>query len=161
MLKLKSRHSEAEFMNAKLNLKQSLFAGLLAGIAAGVINAALFVGFHSAGIISDGIFPQPGQPLTIFPVIAASIFPLLIGSVVFYLFERFTGNGFKIFAGIALVLMTLSLASPFTMIPNVTFGYALVLCLMHVVAALSLLYFIRRAKQSGFVAENGSVAAAN
>lgn len=161
MLELKSRHTEVEIMSTKLNLKQSLFAGLLAGMAAGAINAALFVAFHSAGIISDGIFPQPGQPLTIFPVIAASFFPLLIGSVVFYLFERFTGNGFKIFAGIALVLMTLSLASPFTMIPNVTFGYALALCLMHVAAALSLLYFIRRAKRGEFAAAKESVAAAN
>lgn len=135
-------------MDTKLNLKQSLFAGLLAGIAAAVINAALFIVFHTVGVISDSIFPQPGQPLTIVPVIMASVFPLLIGSFIFYLFERFTGNGFTIFAVIALVLMTLSLASPFTMIPNVTFGYALALCLMHVAAALSLLYFIRRLKQT-------------
>lgn len=139
-------------MNTKLNLKQSLFAGLLAGIAAAVINAALFVVFHSAGIISDNIFPQPGEPLTIVPVIMSSTFPLLIGSVVFYLFERFTSSGFKIFAVIALVLVVLSLVSPFTMIPNVTFGYASVLCLMHVTAALPLLYFIRRAKQGELVA---------
>lgn len=135
-------------MTTKLNLKQTLFAGLLAGIAAAIINAALFFVFHSAGVISDNIFPQPGQPLTILPVIMASIFPLIIGSLVFYLFERFLNNGFKIFAIVALVLMVLSLASPFTMIPNVTLGFSLVLCAMHVVAALSLLYFIHRAKQT-------------
>lgn len=138
-------------MKTKLNLKQSLFAGLLAGIAAAIINAVLFLVFHSAGLISDNIFPQPGQPLTIVPVVIASVFTLLIGSLVFYLFERFTVSGFKIFAVIALVLMVLSLASPFTMIPGVTLAYSLVLCLMHVAAALSLLYFIRRAKQSEFV----------
>ena len=135
-------------MTTKLNLKQSLFAGFLAGIAAAIINAVLFFVFHSAGVIRDDIFPQPGQPLTILPVITASFVPLIIGSVVFYLFERFTRNGFKIFAGIALVLMVLSLVSPFTMIPGATFGYSLVLCVMHIVAALSLLYFIRRAKQT-------------
>ena len=135
-------------MNTKLNLKQSLFAGLLAGIVAAIINAVLFVVFHVAGVISDNIFPQPGEPLTLLPVIMASVFPLLIGSLIFYLFERFTGSGFKIFAIGALVLMALSLVSPFTMIPNVTLGYSLVLCVMHVVAALSLLYFIRRAKQT-------------
>lgn len=102
-------------------------------------------------MINDNIYLQPGQPLTIVPVIMASIAPLIVGSVVFYLFERFTASGFKIFAGIALVLMVLSLASPFTMIPNVTLGYSLVLCLMHVAAALSLLYFIRRANQGEFV----------
>ena len=134
-------------MITKLNLKQSLFAGFLAGIAAAIINAVLFVVFHSAGVISDNIFPQPGQPLTIVPVIMASFVPLIIGGGVFYLFERFTGNGFKIFAIIALVLMVFSLVSPFTMIPNVTFGYSLVLCAMHIVAAISLLYFISRAKK--------------
>ncbi len=147
-------------MNTKLNLKQSLFAGLLAGVAAAIINALLFVVFHSAGIINDDIFPQPGQPLTIVPVVMASVFPLIVGSLVFYLLERFTGNGFKIFTGIALVLMTLSLASPFTMIPNVTLGFSLTLCLMHVIAALLLLYFIQRAKQSEFIATD-SLAAAN
>lgn len=135
-------------MTTKLNLKQSLFAGLLAGIAAAIINGILFVIFHTAGVISDDIFPQPGQPLTFTPVIMASVVPLIVGSLVFYLFERFTGSGFKIFAIGALVLMTLSLVSPFTMIPDVTPGYALVLCVMHIVAALSLLYFIRKAKQT-------------
>lgn len=135
-------------MATKLNSKQSLVAGLLAGIAAAVINGVLFLGFHSAGVISDDIYPQPDQPLTIIPVIIASIVPLITGSLVFYLFERFTGNGFKLFAIIALVLTALSLVSPFTMIPNVTLGYSLVLCVMHIVAALSLLYFIRRAKQT-------------
>lgn len=144
----------------KLNLKQSLFAGLLAGGAAAIINAVLFFVFHSAGVISDDVFPQPGQPLTIVPVIMSSTFPLLVGSVVFYLLERFTNSGFIIFAVIAFVLTALSLVSPFTMIPNVTLGYALVLCLMHITAALPLLYFIRRAKQSKFVATD-SFAATN
>ena len=146
-------------MIIKLNLKQSLFAGLLAGITAAVINAVLFFVFHSAGVISDRIFPQPGQPLTVIPVIMSSTFPLLIGSVVFYLFERFTGSGFIIFAVIAFVLTALSLVSPFTMIPSVTLGYALVLCLMHVTAALPLLYFIRRAKQGELIATDSFAAA--
>ena len=135
-------------MTTKLNLKQTLFAGLLAGIVAAIINGILFFVFHAAGVISDNIFPQPGQPMTAAPVIMGSILPLIIGSLVFYLFERFTNNGFKIFALAALILMVLSLYSPFAVIPNVTLGYSLVLCLMHVVAALSLLYFIHRAKQT-------------
>lgn len=57
-------------------------------------------------------------------------------------------NGFKIFAVVALILMVLSLYSPFGVIPGVTLGYSLVLCAMHIVAALSLLYFICRAKQT-------------
>ena len=135
-------------MTTKLNLKQSLLAGFLAGIAAAITNGILFIVFRLAGVISDSIFPQPGQPLTLAAVIMASIVPLIIGSVVFYLFERFLRSGFKIFAVIALILMMLSLPSPFIMIPGATFGYSLVLCVMHVVAALSLLYFVRRSKQT-------------
>lgn len=148
-------------MTTKLNLKQSLLAGLLAGVAAAIINGLLFLVFHSAEVISDDIYPQPDQPLTIIPVITASVMPLIIGSFVFYLFERFTGSGFKLFSIMALVLMVLSLVSPFAMIPKVTIGYALTLCLMHITAALSLLYFIRRAKQHGFAATESFAAAAN
>jgi len=44
--------------------------------------------------------------------------------------------------------MLLSLAGPFTGIPNVTTTYALSLSPMHFVVALSLLYFISRSKKS-------------
>lgn len=133
-------------MKSKLTLKQSLTAGLLAGITSAVINAILFLIFHSAGIISDTIYPQPDKPMTIVPVLMASLVPSIIGSLVFFLFEKFTANGYRIFSIVAIVLMVFSLYSPFTVIPGVTTGYSLVLCVMHVVVPLTLLYFIRRPK---------------
>ncbi|NIJ54569.1 DUF6069 family protein [Dyadobacter arcticus] len=135
-------------MISKLDIKQSLVAGLLAGITSAVINAILFFIFHGAGVITDTIYPQPDKPMTIAPVIMASIVPSIIGSLVFFLFEKFTNNGYKIFSIVAIVLMVLSLFSPFTVIPGVTMGYSLVLCVMHIVVPLTLLYFIRRAKQT-------------
>lgn len=138
-------------MTSKLNFKQSLIAGLLAGITAAVINAVLFLVFHTADVISDNIYVTPGQQMTIVPVIMASIVPSLIASIVFFLFEKFTNNGFKIFAIIAIALMVLSLYSPFTVIPGVTTGYALVLCIMHIVVATCILYFIYRKKQNTVV----------
>lgn len=134
-------------MRSKLTFKQSILAGLLAGLVAAVINALLFFVFHSAGVISDTIYPQPNQPLTVLPVLIASLVPALLGSVVFFLLETYTNNGFRIFAILSLVLMVLSMYSPFTGIPGVTTGYALALCLMHITVPLALLYFIRRAKQ--------------
>lgn len=134
-------------MTSKLNFKQSLIAGLSAGVTSAVINAILFLIFHGTGVISDTIYPQPNTPMTIVPVIMASMVPSIIGSLIFFLFEKFTSNGYKIFSILAIVLMVLSLYSPFTVIPGVTTGYALVLCLMHLVVPLTLLYFIRRAKQ--------------
>lgn len=129
-------------MNTKVNFKQAFMAGLMAAGAATVINAILFLIFHAAGIIVDTILIQPNQPMTIVPIIISSIVPTLIASVVFFLFEKYTKNGFKIFRIIALILMTLSFINPFMGIQGVTMGYAIVLNIMHVVVVAALLYFI-------------------
>lgn len=134
-------------MNTKLTFKQSILAGLTAAGVAVVINAILFFILHAAGIITDDIFIQPNQPMTIVPIIMSSIIPTLIGSMVFFLFEKYSSNGFKIFSIVAIVLLVLSFMNPFMGIPNVTIGYGIALNVMHVVVAASLLYFIRKAKQ--------------
>ena len=126
----------------KLDVKQSIMAGLYAGGVAAVINAILFLIFHATGIITDDIMVKPNQPMTIVPVVMASTVPALVGSVVFFLLEKFTNNGFRIFRILAIVLVVLSLISPFMSIPGVTTGYALVLCVMHLVVAGALIYFI-------------------
>ena len=128
----------------KVSFTQSIVAGLLAGITAAIINAVLFFIFHAAGTLRDTVFIKPNQSLTIVPVIIASILPAIIGAVVFFLFEKFTKNGYRIFSIVSVVLVLVSLSGPFTSIPNVPTGYALVLCAMHVVVAAALLYFVRR-----------------
>jgi len=132
-------------MTTKLNFKKAFMAGLIAAGVATLVNAILFFIFKAAGIIVDTIFIQPNQPLTIVPIIISSIVPTLIATLVFFLFEKFTNNGFKIFRIIALVLMVLSLLNPFMGIQGVTVGYALVLDIMHVVVVGALLYFIGKA----------------
>jgi Family of unknown function (DUF6069) len=134
-------------MNSKLSFKQIITAGAIAGLCSMVINALLFLTFHAAGVLSDTILMQPGQPLTIVPIIMASILPSLIGASIFFLFEKYSANGFKIFSIISLILLVLSFVNPFMGIPGVTIGYGIVLNVMHVVVALSLLYFIKRAKK--------------
>lgn len=134
-------------MNSKLNFKQVITAGAVAAGVSVVINAILFFIFKAAGIITDDIFIQPNQPLTVVPIIISSILPSLVGACVFFLFEKYSKNGFKIFSIVALVLMVLSFVNPFMGIPGITIPYGIVLDLMHVVVALSLLYFIKRAKK--------------
>lgn len=129
-------------MNNKLSFKDSFMAGLMAAGAATVVNAVLFFVFHAAGVISDSIFIQPNQPMTIVPIIISSILPTLIAALVFFLLEKYTNSGFKIFRIISIVLMVLTFINPFVGIVGVTLGYALVLNLMHVVVVASLLYFI-------------------
>ena len=135
-------------MKNKLTFKQVMMAGITAAGVAAVINALLFYIFHAMGLITDDIFVQPNQPMTVVSIIMASIVPALIASLVFFLFEKYTQNGFRIFSIVTIILMLLSLAGPFTGIPNVTTKYALSLSLMHFVVPLSLLYFINRSKKS-------------
>ena len=133
-------------MNSNLSFQESMMAGLKAAGAATLINAILFLATKSAGIITDDIHVQPDQPLTILPVMLGSIFPALIGSLVFFIMEKFSAKGFANFRILAIVLLILSFASPFMGIKGVTTGYALVLCLMHAAVAIPLLYFIGKAK---------------
>lgn len=117
-------------------------AGLMAAAVATVINGILFYIFHASGIIVDTIFVQPNQPMTIVPIIISSILPSILASLVFFLFEKYTSNGFRIFRIVALVLMVLTFINPFVGIQGVTVGYALALNVMHVVVVAALLYFI-------------------
>jgi hypothetical protein len=133
-------------MNTQLNFKQSILAGLMASGVSVIINSILFLVSKTAGIITDDIFIQPNQPLTIVPIIISSILPTLIGACVFFLLEKYTNNGWKIFSIIAVVLLVLSFINPFVGIPGITIMYGIVLNVMHVVVAGALLYFIKNAK---------------
>ena len=135
-------------MKQKVNLKQSLTAGAMAAGVAVVINAILFTVFHRAGILTDDIFVQPNQPLTIVPIIMSSIVPPLIAAILFFLLEKYTSNGFKIFSIVSTILFVIFLVNPFTGIKGVTIGYALVLELMHLVVFLPLMFFLRKAVKS-------------
>jgi energy-coupling factor transporter transmembrane protein EcfT len=79
------------------------------------------------------------------PIVVSSIVPTLIATLVFFLLEKYTRNGWKIFKIIALVLMIITFVNPFIGIQGVTVGYAVVLDLMHVVVVGSLFYFIGKA----------------
>ncbi len=132
-------------MITKLSFKKSITAGALAAVAAAAVNVLLFFVLKAAGVFVDTIFLQPNQPLTVLAVLIASIVPTLIASVVFFLIEKFTNNGFKIFTIVSVVLLLLSFMNPFMGIPNVTISFALGLNLMHVVVVLALLIFIGKA----------------
>ena len=126
----------------KLSFKAIFVTGLKAGIVSIVINAILFYVFHAAGVLTDDIMIQPGQPLTVLPVLISSLVPSLIGACIYFLFEKFSKNGWRNFRILALILFVLTLANPFMGIHGVTMGYATVLDLMHVVVAGSLMYFL-------------------
>ena len=117
---------------------------MAAGVAT-VVNSILFFVLHAAGVFVDTIVLQPNQPLTVVPVIISSIMPSIIASIVFFLLEKYTNNGFKIFKIVAFVLGVITLANPFMGIEGVTIAYAIGLDVMHVVVIGSLLFFIGKA----------------
>ena len=127
----------------KLNFKQSLNAGLLSALIAALINAVLFFAFRAAGVLTDDIFIQPETTLTILPVLISSCMTSIVGSIVFFLFEKYTAKGFRNFLILSVIFLLLSFISPFN-IPNVTTGFAVVLNLMHIVVALVLVFMISR-----------------
>lgn len=131
-------------MNQKLSFNAILMAGLKAAGVSIILNAVLFYTFHAAGVLTDDIMIQPGQPLTIVPVLMSSLVPSLIGACVYFLFEKFSKNGWRNFRILALVLFVVTLANPFMGIPGVTTGYAVVLDLMHVVVAGALVCFLSK-----------------
>lgn len=135
-------------MQTKLNIQTSLKAGFMAAIVAAIINVILFFLFHALGIITDDIFVQPNQPLTFVPVIISSVIPTLIAALVFFLIEKFSNNGFKIFRLVAIILLFVSFVNPFMGIEGITIGYGIVLNVMHVVVVASLLYFIGKEVKS-------------
>lgn len=131
-------------MKNKVSFGSAVKAGLFAGLTATAINVILFFIFHATGVISDTIFIQPGQPMTVVPIIMSSLIPSVIASLVFFLFEKFTKNGYRIFMIVSIVLMLVTFINPFVGIPGVTTGYALVLDLMHVFVVVPVLFFISR-----------------
>jgi hypothetical protein len=132
-------------MTSKLNFKQSMSAGLQAAVAALGINVVLFYIFHYTGVINDSILIDGKQPLSIVPIIFSCVIPSLIAALVFFLMEKFTNNGYLIFSIVAIVLLILSFLSPFVTIIGISVSYGIALNLMHIVVALSVLFFIRKA----------------
>jgi len=132
-------------MKTKLNFKQSIKAGLFAAITAAIVNALLFFIFQAVGVFTNDIETQPGQALSVIPVLISSIMPSIVGSMVFFMIEKYSSNGFKIFGVLTLVLVLLSFLNPFLKIPNITLMSGIILNVMHIVVGGLLLYFIKKA----------------
>ena len=130
----------------KLSFNQIAIATLLAGVSAAAVNSILFFIFHGAGIISDSVFVQPGQPMGIIPVIFSSVLPSVIAGLLFFVLEKYTKRGLVIFSITAVILLALSFMNPFMALKGISLGYGLALCSMHVVVATALLYFFRTHK---------------
>ena len=120
-----------------------LKAGALAGVVSAVVNAVIFFITHAMGFIPDSVLVQ-GQPMSVVPVVISSFLPSLIAAAVYFLFAKYSQNGYRNFSVVALVLLVLSFAQAPMMIPNVPLSMTVSLNIMHVVVVASLLFFLKR-----------------
>ena len=128
----------------KRSFKSIITAAAVAGIISAVVNSILYFIFHAAGVIPADVIIQGNQPLTLFPVLISSFVPSLLAGIVFYLFCRYTQNGYRYFSALAVVLLLLSFANPFIAIENIPLGMGIALNVMHIVVVASLLYSFKR-----------------
>jgi drug/metabolite transporter (DMT)-like permease len=136
----------------KTSFKSIITAAAVAGVISAVVNSILYFIFHATGVIPDDVYVQENQPLTLLPVVISSFVPSLLAGVVFYLFCRYTRNGFRYFSILAIILLFLSFANPFMAIKNIPLGMGIALSVMHIVVVASLLYFFNRFKAESKIA---------
>ena len=134
----------------KPSFKSIITAAAVAGAISAVVNSILYFIFHATGVIPDDVYVQENQPLTLLPVVISSFVPSLLAGVVFYLFCRYTRNGFRYFSILAIILLLLSLANPFMAIKNIPLSMGIALNVMHIVVGASLLYFFNRIKAADY-----------
>lgn len=113
---------------------------MAAGLAL-VINGILFFIINTTGKITNHFFTDASQPLPLSSVFISSIFPCLIGSIVYFLLEKLTTNGLKIFSGFALFYVQFSMLKPFLEEHDLSI-YHFLISIMHLVDTLLLCYFI-------------------
>ena len=85
-------------MKNKLTFRQAVKAGLFTAGAATIINIIIYLVAHASGILRNDVFVKPDTPITIAPVVIFSILPPIIGGLIFFLFEKYSQNGFRNFA---------------------------------------------------------------
>ena len=131
-------------MQNKVSFQQALMAGLYALIIATVGNVIVFYVSTSLNALTSDFLLQDGKPLTVFHAIFSTVMSTVVAILVFYLLERFTKMGYKLFLIVSVIIFVLFAIPPFQ-IPGVSTAYAIALEVMHVVVVVPLLFFINRA----------------
>ncbi len=126
----------------KPTITQALKGAFISGVIALVVNQIWsFIALHFLSSLA------PAGPWQIM-VAVSSIVPLLLGGVVYFLLEKYTSNGAKIFTGISVVLTVLSIYGNFQpVLPDGTAtpqGFALLTVPMHFVAGFAAAFGIPR-----------------
>lgn len=117
--------------------------GLIAAIVAAVINAILFYIGAAAGGFPASVLTPMGVPITVMPVIIATVLGIVVGTLGYAILSRFTTNPNRWFTIVAIVVLLLMVYNPFTLVGAPVLMIAL-LQIMHLVAGGAALYFLTR-----------------
>ncbi|GBL37114.1 hypothetical protein EMGBD1_08010 [Anaerolineaceae bacterium] len=129
----------------KLSMNTTWRKGLTAAAFAAVINTVLYVAGSALGGFPAEVITPMGTPITLVAVILASIAPLLVGTVVYTLLNRWTTNPNRWFTIIAILVLLAFVPGPLTL-PNAPMLMIVLLEVMHLVAGGALLYFLTRTR---------------
>jgi uncharacterized protein DUF6069 len=109
-------------------------------------NVALYLAGAALGAFpKDALLPS-GEPMTIVPVLGASVFGVVMSTLAFAVLRRFVRapvTAFRVLVGVVLVLAAYP---PFT-IPNVSTAMIIILNLMHVVVVGSAVWAFTRSER--------------
>lgn len=119
--------------------------GLIAIVAAAVVNGVLYFIGAALGWIPDTVLTPMGIPVTIVPVVASTVVALVVATIVYSILNRFTGNPNRWFTIIAVIVLLLSAVSPLSL-PGAPVMMIVVLEVMHLVAGLAAIYFLRQSQ---------------
>ncbi len=138
----KSNSQNQKTSKMKPTITQALKGALISGVIALVFNQIWsFIALHFLGSVA------PAGPWAIM-VAVSSIAPLLLAAVVYFLLEKYTSNGSKIFTALCIVLAVLSVYGNFQpVLPDGTAtpqGFAILTLPMHFAAGLAAAFGIPR-----------------
>jgi len=117
--------------------------GLIAAIVAAVINAILFYIGAAAGGFPASVLTPMGVPITVMPVIIATVLGIVVGTLGYAILSRFTTNPNRWFTIVAIVVLLLMVYNPFTLVGAPVLMIAL-LEIMHLVVGGAAIYFLTR-----------------
>lgn len=137
--------STTTFAQPKLSMATTWRQGLTAAGIAAVINTILYVTGSALGGFPATVITPMGAPIALADVIMASTVPLLVGTVVYTLLNRWTTNPNRWFTIIAILVLLAFVPGPLTL-PNAPMLMIVLLEVMHLVAGGALLYFLTRTR---------------
>ena len=112
-------------------------SGILAALVAALGNTMVYVAGQRLGTLSDHVLiPATGQSLTLAPVLLASTVPIIAATALLGLLYRYAPRSRATFITIAIAVLALSCASPFSL-PTADGPFIATLLFMHLIAAFA------------------------